>query len=167
MNKALLFTLFLIGCSALAACGFKPMYGENAAAKVTSTELAQIKIANLPDRSGQMLRNELVDILQPSGASATPRFLLDIKNFREDIRDLDITVLSDTTREQMKISGKLVLTDINSGEIVLEKILSARGSYNILESEYTSRVSRQDLRRDLIEKIASQTQRYIALHFHK
>ena len=114
-----------------------------------------------------MLRNELVDILQPSGASATPRFLLDIKNFREDIRDLDITVLSDTTREQMKISGKLVLTDINSGEIVLEKILSARGSYNILESEYTSRVSRQDLRRDLIEKIASQTQRYIALHFHK
>lgn len=153
--------------SFLTSCGFAPMYGEHAAHKVTATELTSIKIANIPDRSGQMLRNELVDYLQPSGAPASPLYRLDVTNLREEIRDLDVTVLSDTTREQMKLTALMELTDLSTGEVVLRKSLSARGSYNILESEYTSRISRQDLRKDLIEKLASQTSRYISLYFHQ
>ncbi len=131
------------------------MYGENAATKVTSTELASIDIANIPNRDGQMLRNELVDYLQPAGTPAAPRYKLEVLKLSEELRDLDVTVRSDTTREQMKLSAIMKLTDLETGKVVLRKDLSARGSYNILESEYTSLVSRQDLRKDLIERLAA------------
>ena len=151
--------------AALSACGFKPMYGQNSGAAVsTTTAFKTVDIVNIPDRNGQMLRNNLVDRMTPRGASSAPVYKLNVINLQESIRGLDVTVRSDTTREQMKISGTLVFTDVASGEILMEKPLSVRGSYNILESEYTSRVSRQDLREDLIEKLARQIERSVAVY---
>ncbi len=139
------------------------MYGQSTLASHAS-HLASIEISNIPDRSGQILRNDLVDRLSPSGLPVNPQYRLDITNLQEEIRDLDITIRSDTTREQMKITADMKLVDLATNQPVLMKTLSARGSYNILENEYTSRVSQQDLRNDLLEKIALQVERYTSLH---
>ncbi len=166
MKKAhFYFSLLIPVLLFVSACGFTPMYAKGGGQTTTTTQqLASIEIANIPDRSGQMLRNNLVDRLTPRGVISAPKYKLDFVQMKESVRDLDITVRSDTTREQMKLSGTLTLTDLDTGEIVLTKPLSVRGSYNILESEYTSRVSRQDLRQDLLEKLSLQIERAVTLY---
>ena len=51
----------LIGLSTLTACGFTPIYGKSANSESVRSTLAQIDIALIPDRDGQMLRNLLMD----------------------------------------------------------------------------------------------------------
>lgn len=161
--KKLILLLLISNFSLLiSSCGFKPMYG-NGALSDPNSQLQSIAIANIPDRNGQMLRNTLIDRLQAGGQTAPTKYRLEITDLKETIRDLDITIRSDTTREQMKLSAMMKLVDVTTGEAIVQKDLSARGSYNILESEYTSRISRQDLRRDLIEKLAHQAERYITM----
>ena len=162
LTKAFLVCSLLL----LSACGFKPMYGTHSESTLSTTgsALSQIQIANIPDRNGQILRNTLVDRMNPSGLATNPQYRLEVTDLEESVRDLDITIRSDTTRQQMKLTADMKLIDVVTNEIVLEKDLTARGSYNILESEYTSRVSRQDLRNDLLKKIAIQAERYISLH---
>ena len=160
--KLLLLSTFFL----LTACGFQPMYANNPVSETVSvtTGFSEVEIGNIPDRNGQILRNRLVDRMQPYGLTTQAVYKLNVTNLRESIRDLDITIRSDTTREQMKITADMELINLETGEVLLQKDLSARGSYNILENEYTSRVSKQDLREDLLIKISTQIERYIALY---
>ena len=52
----------------VAGCGFQPIHGERSAA--SSADLANFDIALIADRTGQMMRNELLQQMQPRGAVA-------------------------------------------------------------------------------------------------
>lgn len=162
-KKHFFFFLIISNLSLLiSGCGFTPMYATSPDAYHPAS-LTQIEIANISDRSGQFLRNELVDRLNASGTPGSPLYRLDMQDLSEKTRDLDVTVRSDSTREQMKLGVRLLLTDLQSGDVILDKKLSAAGSYNVLEREYATRIARQSLRETLLRKLAEQTERAIAL----
>ena len=74
----------------LAGCGFRPIYGsaanglngdggqESGQAGGVKAALAQVKIGLIPDRSGQQLRNHLLDLMNAGGEPSRPVYRLDI-----------------------------------------------------------------------------------------
>ncbi len=74
----------------LAGCGFRPIYGsaanglngdgghESSQAGGVKAALAQVKIGLIPDRSGQQLRNQLLDLMNAGGEPSRPVYRLDI-----------------------------------------------------------------------------------------
>ena len=60
----------------LTACGFKPLYGELGRTGAAQADLSQIEIEPSRDRTGQRLRQILVQNLTPKGAPARPKYRL-------------------------------------------------------------------------------------------
>lgn len=57
---------------ALGGCGFRPMYGAGGAG-ASAPGLSGVRVANIPERTGQMLRQALGRRLDPQGTGGTPR----------------------------------------------------------------------------------------------
>ena len=150
----------------VAACGFHPVYGVN---KYTSTGveeyLQQIEIDNIPNREGQYLRNQLIDQFYRSGRPAHPRYKLMVSPVQESERDLDITIDSDTTRGQLRLTTTMTLMDKQTGKTLLNRPLRSIASFNIIESEFANRVSEQDTRENLLKDLARQIEEQLALYF--
>lgn len=158
--------LLLATICTLAACGFRPLYGTHSATQntaVTAT-LSQIAIATIPDRSGQYLRNALIDRFYKTGRPADPLYTLRLTPLRETITDLDITKSSTATRAQLRLDTVMTLTD-REDNIIMTRNLTAITSYNILQSRFTTRVSEQATRDSALDDLATQIERHLALHF--
>jgi LPS-assembly lipoprotein len=68
--------IFLV--AGLAGCGFEPLYGERKDVSVVG-ELAAVRIAPIPDRAGQILRNFLLDQINPRGTAQAAAYTLTIQ----------------------------------------------------------------------------------------
>lgn len=163
--------LVLIAVLCLSSCGFTPMYG-NLSGDPQDTQqvretLSTVEIANIPDAEGQYLRNLLIDRFYKDGYPDSARYRLSVGAIQESIVDLDITKTSDATRGQMRITTAMNLIDINTGEAVLTRNLRSINSYNILNSEFTNRVSKENTRKNALEDIAQQIEQQIVLYLHR
>ncbi|MCI5060102.1 MAG: LPS assembly lipoprotein LptE [Alphaproteobacteria bacterium] len=167
--KSLSCLLFVITALTASACGFSPIYGDYNRAQHAggsfSTQLNQIDIALIPDREGQYLRNALIDRFYQSGLPAHPRYRLHIKKIEEKIFDFDVTVASEATRQQLKLSTVMELINKQSGEKLFSRALTAISSHNILESEFSTLVTEQSAREDALNDLARQIERQLAIYF--
>ncbi len=165
--KRILLAIFLT--VVVSACGFEPMYGNGVGGRNENIQsaLAQIDIANIPDREGQYLRNLLIDRFYRNGRPATHSYLLTVAPIQEGTVDLDITKSSDATRAQLQLKTAMTLKDLNSGEVVLTRKLHAVSSYNVLTSEFATRVSEQNTRENALNELARQIELQIGLHLRR
>lgn len=127
--------------------------------------MSSIFIENIPNREGQFLKNELIDRFYQKGRPADPAYKLYIQPIQETRNDLDITKNSDATRAQLRLETKLMLQDSQSSKVILRRKLTAITSYNILQSQFTTRVSEQDARENALNDLAIQIERHLSLYF--
>lgn len=161
--KSLLLTLSLL---LITACGFHPVYGVNKYTPIgAETKFQQISISNIPDRNGQYLRNALIDRLYRDGRATDPVYSLTVAPIRETQRNLDVTIDSDTTRAQLKISTNISLINTATRETLFKRAISSTASYNVLGSEFTNRVSEQSTRENILDDVARQIEMQISLYF--
>lgn len=149
----------------LTACGFTPMYGsegQNAAAG-----LDKVEIATIPDEEGVFLRNALIDRFYQNGYPASPAYRLEISRIAEQERDLDITIESEATRKQVYLTTTLNLIDKSAGKSVLTRNLTAITSYNVLGTQFTTRISESDAREAALNDLARQIELQTALYLKK
>ena len=152
----------------LTACGFTPMYGDIGGKGYGNEDLmALVHINTIPDREGQMLHNQLIDRLTPKGYAQNPQYKLEISKLDESLRDLDITKDSDSTRGQLRLQTQMVLRDSVTDEKLITRNLHAITSYNILGSEFASRVTEQNARENAITELANQIELQLGLYFKK
>lgn len=158
----------LIFCLVLAACGFRPMYATSSFGgdSEISDQLAQIRIENIPNREGQLLRNELIDRFYRDGRPANPRYSLAVQPIDEFRRELDITIGSDTTRAQLRLKTVMTLTDLQTREVVLKDRLTTYASYNVLSDQYATSVSEHNTRDNSIRDLARQIEQKTALYLN-
>lgn len=153
----------------LAACGFEPVYGtlgHEESGSAVEDELAQVYIDNIPDYEGQYLRNALIDRFYRSGRPGNPRYTLTATPVRKSLSDLDITKTADTTRAQLRLDTTISLIDRSSGEVVMTRAVRAITSYNILASEFATRVSEQNTRENALNDLARQITQHVSLYFN-
>lgn len=169
-KSGILYFLFLVSgfCLLASGCGFHPMYGKNKYTPVSAEDfLAAVKIGNIPDYEGQFLRNALIDRFYRYERPENPVYALDVSRISETLADLDITKSSDATRGQLKLKTSLRLADLRTGKIVLERNLQAITSYNILGSEFASRVTEENARKNALEDLARQIELHISLYLKR
>ncbi|MCB9990202.1 MAG: hypothetical protein H6867_02335 [Rhodospirillales bacterium] len=159
--------ILLLMSLSLPACGFTPLYGtdDTETQGAVATGMEQVYIDNIPDREGQYLRNALIDKFYRSGRPAHPAYTLSIQPIQESRSDLDITKSSDATRAQLRLSTVMTLTEQATGREIMRRKLTSITSYNILQSQFTTRVSEQSTRQNALDDLARQVETQLALYF--
>ena len=150
----------------LSGCGFQPLYGARSGDNGVSGDIATIRIAPIPDRSGQILRNELIDRLNLSGESADPRYSLEV---RLGVSKVDLGIRKDetATRTSMRFRSTFRLRDSASGAIVYSSRAAAVTSYNIVDSEYATIASERAARRRGLVLVAERISIRLAAFFNR
>lgn len=153
----------------LASCGFAPIHGNISRSDNNSIErqLSQIIISTIPNREGQYLRNQLLDRLANNTYGQNPTYILNVATVNETISDLDITKSSDATRAQLRISTTMVLQSIDTEEVLISRTIRSIASYNILSSQFTTRVSEQDARESALNDLAQRIETHITLYLNR
>lgn len=161
--------LFTIGILLLAGCGFSPMYGSHAGEKgLTAAQgLDNVEIALIPDQSGVYLRNILIDGFYQGGYPSAPAYILEVTKITETQIDLDITQNSEATRKQIRLAATALLKDKTTNKILFTRNITSLTSYNILGTQFTTRISENDAREAGLADLARQIQRQTALYFKK
>lgn len=164
----LLFRTFgLIGLLLLGACGFQPVYGDRGLHTATTVAHNRISIANIPDRDGQYLRNQLIDHLYQRGAPANALYTLKIAPLSKEITDIGIRKDASSTRGQMDIRTQLTLVDNATGAVVLKRQLHSVGGYNQLDNQFATLVSREALTENVLREISDNIVTELNLFFHR
>ena len=150
----------------LAGCGFTPLYGSHSATHqpAVSAQFASIEIPPLPDRTGQIMRNLLIDSLHPGGAAGDYRYRLNVQVV-ETVVNLGLQQNSTSTRGQVRITAKYSLTDEQSGKTLVTETLRTSTGYNILINQFSSVLSQDDAEQQGLQQIANDMTQHLALYF--
>lgn len=150
----------------LAGCGFQPLYTDSSGNDGVGNDVSAVRVAPIPDRIGQILRNELIDRLNPSGEPADPRFSLEV---RLAITKLELGIRKDetATRASMRFRSTFRLRDSGSGMIVYSSRAAAVTSHNILENDYATIASQRAARRRGLVLIADGITLRLAAYFNR
>lgn len=121
----------------LPGCGFQPLYGDRSAGAGAADRLAQVDIANLPDRHGQQLRNLLIDRFYPDQRPnrTTHRLEASITAFEQK---LALRKDASAERAQLVLNVPFRLVDTSNGKVVFQASSRALIAYNVLEEHYAA-----------------------------
>jgi LPS-assembly lipoprotein len=137
----------------MAGCGFSPLYGPSSLVEKTS----QIKIELIPDREGQILRNNLMDMLNPYGQpaqvayrlKAMPTFSRQEFGFRRDATAKRITI---------HVMVPFTLTDAQTGHILYQDQVEVSAGFSTGSKAETASlpqvVSEEDAKKRALEQAA-------------
>lgn len=163
-GRALGLAVLLLAGATLAGCGFQPLYGEAAGGPVVA-ELTQIRVAPIADRSGQVLRNDLIQQLNPTGRPDTPAYVLNI-GLSETTQQLAIRETDVATRANLVVTANYALTG-NDGTRVTNGSVRTITSYNILRDEFATLSARRDALDRALRQISEDIRTRLALHFNR
>lgn len=155
--------LWILLSVGLAACEFRPLYGQHGPNGVsTYDELGAVQIVPLTDRTGQQLHNFLRDRFNPLGQPRSPRYFLEV-TLRESTRELALLEDESATRADLKLSATFVLRRSGSQDELFSGTSRSTNSYNILNTQFATQVSEQDARERGLREVAEEIRAQIAL----
>lgn len=112
-----------------------------------ASELASVKVAYIDNRSGQVLRNDLINTLTPGGEPSRPKYTLTIR-IEEPFQNLAFQRNNSVSFVGYTVNAYWSLVDAK-GVAVYSSASSSSQNYAITNSQYASAVSAQNTR-DLI-----------------
>jgi LPS-assembly lipoprotein len=149
---------------ALAGCGFEPLHrdaGQGSAAQA----LATIRIDPIADRSGQVLRNYLLDRLTPRGVPAAAEYVLRVR-LQEPRQTLALRRDDVISRVGYTATARFDLFDA-SGRRVFGGSSSYTTDYEVTNSEFATNVSAQNARDRVLELVGEDIRNQLAVHLSR
>ena len=150
---------------AAGGCGFRPLYGTAAGGPVHES-FASIRIAVIPDRSGQIMRNFLIQRLNPDGRPAEPAYELQVALAEREQR-LAITQEDVAERSNLFVTATYNLRDIAANAVVFSNSNTTITSFTILLDEVATLSAEQDARERALRSLSHQIRLELALHFQR
>lgn len=165
----------LLGVLFVAACGFEPLYakkqnnngwyfGGEFDDSVTK-EMASIDIELIAGRFGQLVRNNLLDLMTPLGAPKKPKYRLYVipldKVITQQAMRRDITA----TRERIRYKVNYYLE--HNGKKVLTGNSISFVSYDILSNPYSTTMAQKKTEDNAAKIIANDIALRLGAYFHK
>ena len=153
--------IILLSCLFLltTACGFSPLYNQSNSSNARA--LASVKIFKIKNRSGQKLRNYLLERISPNQRAVNPKYSLRV-SLAETIGQLNIRKDGSATRAKLAVTATFTLRHIKSGKNYQDKIIST-SSYNILGSDFATLGAENDARNRALRSIAEDLRLRIAV----
>ena len=145
------YILVLLPALFLCGCGFQPLYVEKKHDNMwyyggdfdtsISDEMAKISIEPIADRFGQVLRNNLLDLLTPKGSPKEPKYRLFASLASK--RETDQALRSDITATRKMVVYKVSYYMTEDGRQVMKGDSVAYTSYDILANPYSTTIARK------------------------
>ncbi|WP_417835475.1 hypothetical protein [Thalassospira tepidiphila] len=154
--------LALLALTTLSACGFRPLYATAGDDYNTAANMAQVKVAVINDRVGQLTRNALLETLTPRGQSANPLYDLKV-TLSESTSEQGFTKENEATIADYLINAKYELVRRSDTKVLRKGSVRARTSYNIVDSEFASIEAKNAARRDAARNLAQQLANQVAI----
>lgn len=158
--------LSLLALLPLTACGFEPLYGNRTASgDAVFNDFHQVKVATIPERSGQMLRNELLDRLNYQGEPAQPLYELKV-SLKEEQKEVLVRSDQVATATDMTLSARYELVERASGKVLTSGTPVAIMRFNVLASPYATISSAEDARRRAAKQLAEDIRARLGVYFN-
>jgi LPS-assembly lipoprotein len=149
----------------LSGCSFQPVYGSHGGkGSPVAEQLSQVAIDPIPERPGQILRNDLIDNMYgKSGRPTQPAYHLKVKlNINEE--DLGLLVNATAALAAVHTYGNYTLED-NNGKILASGTTHSTASYDKLTSEYSTLTARESALERTVHELSEQLTARVSLYF--
>ncbi len=156
MRRALILAAALL----LPACGLRPLYAGGPGGQVAQT-LSAVDVVPMPGRVGWLMYNKLKDRLGDTG-TAQARYRLDVE-LDDDIVGLGIRGDRAVTRQRRSIRARYRLTELGTGQVVLDATAGSDAGIDVVSSEYATVAAEQTAAERLSEVVADQIVARLAL----
>jgi LPS-assembly lipoprotein len=137
LRSALALTLIGVVSLGGAGCGFHPLYGPTASGANLSEVMKKIEVAQIPSRTGQRLRNELIFGTTGGGSPLPPAYRLDVA-IRESIRNTLITTSGLPTGQILQLDAEYRLVRLKDNEVVYKGYGTAEAAYDLVGATGTN-----------------------------
>lgn len=144
-------------------CGFQPVYGTRSDNASVAQQINAVGIENIPNRDGQMLRNNLIDRLYRKGRPSAPLYNLSI-NLRRTEDDLGIQADSTSTRSLLNIYADYALKN-KKGDVLVKGTARSVASFNKQTQQYSTESARQSAIERTMVEVSDQIVNTISLYF--
>jgi LPS-assembly lipoprotein len=159
--------LVLLGLGAtLGGCGFRPLLKAGKEGSEVQRELAAVEVSMLGGRLGYLVRDSLLDQLNPTGTEAPSRYLLTISLGRRSSA-LGIQLDNTITRYNLTLTASFELLEPAGNEILYSSTVRRVASYNVTRAPYATLVAEQDAERRAAEEIGRDISTLLAVHFSR
>ena len=146
------------------ACSFQPLYGERTGGVPVRQAFNAISVAPIPDRVGQLVRNQLIDALTPQGQPRDPAYVLAVTliqakegvAFRSD---------EQITRFNVTLEASFVLREFVGGAFVTQGNTRSVAAFNIVRSEFANITAEADAQRRAARQVADSIALRLGVHF--
>ncbi|MFN3230633.1 MAG: LPS assembly lipoprotein LptE [Alphaproteobacteria bacterium] len=163
MTRTLLISLTAL---TLAACGFKPMYGQRAESPAVTQALASVEVAPIEDRLGQLVRTALSDRLTPGGGPNSPRYTLKVSVI-EEREDVGIRQDASITRANYRLSAKFDLVEVESDTVLITGTTWSQTAFDVVQQDFATVTAEQDAQRRLAGEVADEIAARLAIYFDR
>lgn len=160
MKKVRLFFYFIV-FFIFTSCGYEPIYSKNAN---TNKELLSISVQNIKNRPGQILRNTLLNQLNPERERVITKYRL-IVEISESKSSLAYRRDMSATRTDLKVTANYLLKDIKNGEILLKQEAKSISSFDVVESVYATLIAEKDVREKNLKVISNDIYTNLVIFF--
>ena len=160
MKKVRLFFCFIV-FFIFTSCGYEPIYSKNGN---TNKELLSISVQNIKNRPGQILRNTLLNQLNPERERVITKYRL-IVEISESKSSLAYRRDMSATRTDLKVTANYLLKDIKNGEILLKQEVKSISSFDVVESVYATLIAEKDVREKNLKVISNDIYTNLVIFF--
>ena len=143
------------------SCGYEPIYSKNLN---TNKELLSISVQNIKNRPGQILRNTLLNKLNPERERVIIKYRL-IVEISESKSSLAYRRDMSATRTDLKVTANYLLKDIKNGEILLKQEAKSISSFDVVESVYATLIAEKDVREKNLKVISNDIYTNLVIFF--
>lgn len=154
-----------LALAALGGCGFTPLYATQTANGPMSAALSAIRVEPIPDRLGQYVRNNLIDLLNPQGEPQAPAYRL-IVRLSEDREGLAIERDTSITRYNYSLLAHYELRD-GAGHVVESGKARAIAAYNVVSSQFATLSAEKDAQMRAAREVAETIRLRLAAGFNR
>ena len=149
----------------LGACGFRPLYG-NVGDENVAEDLQKVEVLRIPDRIGQELHNQLLDLLNPRGRPANPTHTLEIR-LSETKQDLSVEKTSFATRANLLVRAVIYLRNANDLEkkVIFRGDASTVASYDVITEKFATIMAEKDARSRAVRALAQDIRVQLGAYF--
>ena len=137
----------------LTGCQLQPLYAGGAGGQVATT-LSSVTVAPIQGQVGWLVYNKLKERLA-TGAESAARYRLDVE-LDDNIVGLGIRGDRAVTRERRLLRARYRLTDLSTGQVVLDATAGSDAGIDVVSSEYATVAAEQTAAERLSEVVADQ-----------
>jgi LPS-assembly lipoprotein len=149
----------------LGACGFRPLYlAQGTTEGPVREELAAIEVQGLGGRLGYLVRDALLEELNPATAAVPPRYVLFVRlSSRADA--LGIQLDNTITRYNLLLIATFELRAKDRNELVYASSVQRVAGYNVSREPYADLTASQTAERRAAQEVATDIRTLLAVQF--